>query len=154
EMSQHVTAPSDGHEQVTALTQTGSGQRIITAETGNLVIMPSKEIWMDLVKAETHIWDPHKPDQYDRTRNDRQRIRLPSIGTGFDSTQLSRSLRELSLRELIDQERLLQRSKSEDDRILRNLARVEIHKKFSIPFACIAFGVLGLPLGITNRRGG
>ncbi|HEX2059821.1 MAG TPA: LPS export ABC transporter permease LptG [Thermoanaerobaculia bacterium] len=32
--------------------------------------------------------------------------------------------------------------------------RVEIHKKFAIPFACIAFGVLGLPLGITNRRGG
>src|SRR5215212_5216404 len=34
------------------------------------------------------------------------------------------------------------------------MARVEIHKKFAIPFACIAFGVLGLPLGITNRRGG
>src|SRR5205823_8000403 len=28
------------------------------------------------------------------------------------------------------------------------------HKHFSIPFACIVFGVLGLPLGITNRRGG
>jgi LPS export ABC transporter permease LptG len=34
------------------------------------------------------------------------------------------------------------------------LARVEVHKKFAIPFACIVFGVLGLPLGITNRRGG
>jgi LPS export ABC transporter permease LptG len=31
---------------------------------------------------------------------------------------------------------------------------VEIHKKFAIPFACIALGILGLPLGITNRRGG
>ncbi|HUJ12143.1 MAG TPA: LPS export ABC transporter permease LptG, partial [Thermoanaerobaculia bacterium] len=34
------------------------------------------------------------------------------------------------------------------------LANVEIHKKFAIPFACVVFGILGLPLGITNRRGG
>lgn len=31
---------------------------------------------------------------------------------------------------------------------------VEIHKKFSIPFACFVFGVLGLALGIKNRREG
>ncbi len=30
----------------------------------------------------------------------------------------------------------------------------EIHKKFSIPFACFVFGVLGLGLGIRNRREG
>ena len=34
------------------------------------------------------------------------------------------------------------------------MARVEIHKKFALPFACLVFGILGLPLGITNRRGG
>jgi LPS export ABC transporter permease LptG len=31
---------------------------------------------------------------------------------------------------------------------------VEIHKKFSIPFACLVFGLFALPLGINNRRGG
>jgi LPS export ABC transporter permease LptG len=36
----------------------------------------------------------------------------------------------------------------------RNLARVEIHKKFSIPMACLVFGLFGLPLGFNNRRGG
>ena len=61
----------------------------------------------------------------------------------------------MDLRELLEQERKLSRSKiGENDRVARNMARVEIHKKFAIPFACIAFGVLGLPLGITNRRGG
>src|SRR6202022_3744287 len=34
------------------------------------------------------------------------------------------------------------------------LAHIEIHKKFAIPCACLVCGVLGLPLGITNRRGG
>jgi lipopolysaccharide export system permease protein len=31
---------------------------------------------------------------------------------------------------------------------------VEIHKKFSIPFACIVFVLVGAPLGIRARRGG
>jgi LPS export ABC transporter permease LptF/LPS export ABC transporter permease LptG len=30
----------------------------------------------------------------------------------------------------------------------------EIHKKFSIPFACLVFGLIGLALGVTNRRDG
>jgi lipopolysaccharide export system permease protein len=35
-----------------------------------------------------------------------------------------------------------------------NPYRVEIHKKFSIPAACIVFSVLGVPLGIRAHRGG
>jgi lipopolysaccharide export LptBFGC system permease protein LptF len=32
--------------------------------------------------------------------------------------------------------------------------RVELHKKFSIPFACLAFALLAAPLGIAVKRGG
>jgi LPS export ABC transporter permease LptF/LPS export ABC transporter permease LptG len=32
--------------------------------------------------------------------------------------------------------------------------RVEIHKKFALPFACLIFAILGLPLGATTRKGG
>jgi len=35
-----------------------------------------------------------------------------------------------------------------------NSLMVELHKKFSIPFACVVFGILGLPLGLKFRRGG
>lgn len=31
---------------------------------------------------------------------------------------------------------------------------VEMHKKFAIPFSCIIFGLLGLPLGISTRKAG
>ena len=40
---------------------------------------------------------------------------------------------------------------------LRNRTRrykVEYHKKFSIPFSCIVFVLLGAPLGLRSRRGG
>lgn len=38
----------------------------------------------------------------------------------------------------------------------RNIRRLEVeyHKKFSIPFSCIVFVLLGAPLGIRSRRGG
>lgn len=35
-----------------------------------------------------------------------------------------------------------------------NRFKVEIHKKFSIAFACIVFVVIGIPLGLNVRRGG
>ncbi|REJ82117.1 MAG: LPS export ABC transporter permease LptF [Acidobacteria bacterium] len=37
---------------------------------------------------------------------------------------------------------------------MRSLAMVNVHKKFSIPAACIVLGLFGVPLGFDNRRGG
>ena len=31
---------------------------------------------------------------------------------------------------------------------------LEIYRKFSIPFACVAFGLMGIPLGVQPRRSG
>lgn len=151
EMSANLTAPQD-QDDMAALSQQGAGQRVIVAKSGNLALIgPSKEIWMNLTGAETHVWDPRRTDRYDLTRNETQRIRLPSVGGSFDVSTLGRSLREMDLRQLLEQQR---KYAGENNRVARNMARVEIHKKFAIPFACIAFGIIGLPLGITNRRGG
>jgi LPS export ABC transporter permease LptG len=154
QMADNITAPAD-HEDAAALTGSGSGQRIIVAKAGNLALIgEDKQIWMNLGAAETHIWDPRKEERYDLTRNESQRIKLPSAGTTFDPNAIAKSFREMNLRELVEQERKFSTGANESDRYARNVARVEIHKKFAIPFACIAFGVVGLPLGITNRRGG
>jgi lipopolysaccharide export LptBFGC system permease protein LptF len=153
EMAASANASED-QEDIAALSQQGGGQRIIVANHGNLALIgPTKDIWMNLGGAETHVWDPRKPDRYDLTRNETQRIRLPSTSSTFDPNKLSRSMREMNLRELLEAKRQYDRG-GDSDRIARNIARIEIHKKFAIPFACIAFGILGLPLGITNRRGG
>ncbi len=138
-----------------------SGQRIIMAQSGNLsVLKRTNQVWMNLRNAQTHVWDPRRPDRYDLNRNAVQRILLPDKYASTDlAGQFAKSLREMNLRELLRQEQMLQnvtsrKSATELDRETYNLARVEIHKKFAIPFACIVFGILGLPLGITNRRGG
>src|SRR5262249_13574909 len=132
-----------------------SGQKIIVARSGFLSILPSKQVWMNLNVAENHLWDPRKPDRYDLTVNNFQRIRLPDR-SGDAATTYVRSFREMNLRELFEQARVtstamaLSRRTPADLRENYALAHVEIHKKFAIPFACVVFGVLGLPLGITN----
>jgi LPS export ABC transporter permease LptG/LPS export ABC transporter permease LptF len=138
--------------------QMRGGQKIVVAETGNLsIVNPGKQIWLNLRKAESHVWDPRKPDRYDLNRNELQRMRLPSrdmSGGALDQSQSARyirSFREMNLRELVEQTRMLRNT---PDREAYWAAKVQIHKIFSIPFACLVFGVLGLPLGVTNRRGG
>ncbi|MDP9192231.1 MAG: LPS export ABC transporter permease LptG [Acidobacteriota bacterium] len=154
EMSANLTAPQD-EEDLAALSQQGVGQRIILAKSGNLAVVgKSRDIWMNLTAAETHVWNARRADRYDHTGNESQRIRLPSVGNSFDVSTLGRSLREMDLRQLLEQQRKFSQGTGPSNRVARNMARVEIHKKFAIPFACIAFGVIGLPLGITNRRGG
>jgi len=137
------------------------GQKIVVAESGSLSILPtSKQVWMNLTNAYNHLWDPRKPDRYDLTKNKFQRMRLPDRSSDAGPSYV-RSFREMNLRELFEQSAVastaMARTRQGPSADLREnyaLAHVEIQKKFAIPFACVVFGVLGLPLGITNRRGG
>jgi Predicted permeases len=133
-----------------------SSNKIIVAESGSLSVLklkPTNQVWLNLKTAETHLWDPKKADRYDLNSNKVQRMRLPdkySESTGG----YQRSLREMSFRELMEQARWSQYARDPEARATYLAAKVEMNKMFAIPFACIAFGILGLPLGITNRRGG
>ena len=57
--------------------------------------------------------------------------------------------REMGLKELLKLSRERQRTKKSSTKI-----DVEIHQRFAFPFACIVFGLLGVPLGSCWRRGG
>jgi len=85
----------------------GVGKRaaeIIIAETGNLTILkPHNQVWLNLKTAETHLWDPKKPDRYDLNSNVTQRMRLPDHGASPLTHGVPRSLREMNLRELFQQ---------------------------------------------------
>ncbi|HEY4641765.1 MAG TPA: LPS export ABC transporter permease LptG [Thermoanaerobaculia bacterium] len=149
--AQVVDAAHKPANPASAIGQRG-GQRIIVARNGSIAtVKATRQTWLNLHNAETHVWNPKKPDQYDLNRNALQRILLPEKVPGESSTRTSRSFREMTLTELLRQVKELRHSV---DHETYNLARVEIQKKFAIPFACIVFGIVGLPLGITNRRGG
>lgn len=67
----------------------------------------------------------------------------------FPRTGPARGEREMSLGELRARAEQLERSGQSGHN-----PRMEIHQKFSIPFACLVFGLIGLGLGASNRRDG
>lgn len=154
-VAQQVDAAA-ANENAVPFSAARSSTRVVIAQNGTLsIVQPSKQIWMNLANAETHVWDPKKPDRYDRTINVTQRMKLPDKFGGDAATGVYvRSMRELNLKELLDQANIAAHMKGLVFEDLHRMAWVEIHKKFAFPFACLVFGILGLPLGITNRRGG
>lgn len=102
-----------------------------------------------------------RPEDMVTIRFDRQEIRLGLSKALREIEYEGRSFRSMNLRELtrkISQIRNDLRRGSQPYRdVLRqqlNRALVEYHKKFSIPFACFAFGLIGVPLGTLTRKSG
>jgi LPS export ABC transporter permease LptG/LPS export ABC transporter permease LptF len=125
-------------------------QRIIVAERGDISFTKlTKQLWLNLYNSETHMSAASKADRYDLNRNASQRFLLIDRLADADKNKSSvRSYREFTFLELWREHG---RAK---DPIDQRITLVELQKKLSIPFACLAFGIVALPLGITNRRGG
>jgi LPS export ABC transporter permease LptF/LPS export ABC transporter permease LptG len=125
--------------------------RVIVARRGSLALEGDK-LWLDLFSSVVHDVDPANPSRYRSNRNQFQRI---LFSEDIETTAQSRityekGLRAQSLTELLATARQMKNTSPQR----RRLALVEIHKKFSIPFACFAFAVVGIPLAETSRRGG
>jgi len=70
-----------------------------------------------------------------------------SIGGG--SGEIMKDSKEMSLTELISESR----TPGLKETALKEII-IELHKKFTLPFACIVFGIIGVPLGISKHRSG
>jgi len=118
----------------------------ITARDGRLYSNPNAmSVTLRLENGSIHTVDPGKSN-YRKTDFSTYDIQLDLASISAKPVEKSKT--ELKVRELIKK-----KSKLEDSKEYRELT-VELHKKFSVPFACIIFGVLGVPLGITSRRSG
>jgi LPS export ABC transporter permease LptG len=130
---------------------TTQSNRLTVAERGRVRIDDDGErVVLELEEAFVHEVDLSRPDNYQVSRHQRMEV---LVEDQFSTEQRARvtaakSVRELTLPELAAW--VGDRSLSAEN---RRLARVEIHKKFSIPFASLVFGIFALPLGFNNRRG-
>lgn len=125
--------------------------RVIVARRGQLTIEGDR-LWLDLFSSTLHEYDTADPSRYRTNRNDAQRILVAGDIGGSMAARVSyqKALRSQSLTELFETAHRVQTASPESFR----LAWVEIHKKLSIPFACFAFAVIGIPLAERSRRGG
>ncbi len=125
---------------------TPESPRVTFAEEGRLLVDRDKRtVSFYLRNAELHQVSQQKPEDYQRQAS--AEIWLPLPTANFfppEDFDVPRGARELGLSQL-------QTAYTETG---LPVYLTEIHKKFSIPFACFVFGVLGLALGIQNRRDG
>lgn len=126
-------------------------QRVIVARRGVLTL-EGERLWLDLFNSTVHEYEAEDPAHYRMNRSEAQRVLLAGDIWNSSSANVSyeKSLRAQSVGELLATARRMERESPENAR----LAWVEVHKKFSIPFACLAFAIIGIPLAESARRGG
>jgi lipopolysaccharide export system permease protein len=118
----------------------------IFAREGFLVSNPGdKEIVLRLLDGDIHRFEP-KTRTYQKMKFDAYDLKL-ELGKSLDAWGARLKDREMSSGEIGEKMRKMkilgQDTTSQE---------VELHKRYAIPFACIVFGLIGVPLGIQPRR--
>jgi lipopolysaccharide export system permease protein len=120
----------------------------IFAKEGFLTNDPkSQEVILRLFNGEIHRLNPGT-GVYQKVRFDTYNLRL-ELARAFTSIGRKLKDREMSIHDI---KQKMQKRKVLGEDITPQ--EVELHKRYSIPFACIIFGLIGLPLGIQPRRSG
>lgn len=130
----------------------GENNQITVADWGEVrVDQAGERVVLRLYNATRHKVNLNAPDRYEISRHKRLDLILEDQFTSEQKAKISvsKGIRELTIPELLE---LADDPAASEEQV--NLAQVEIHKKFSIPVACMVFGLFALPLGINNRRGG
>ena len=110
------------------LNQNSLPVKVTYARTGMLEAdLANKRILMHLYQARYQERDEKDPSNLRKIR---------------DGINMVEGTLPISLEELYEKEKKRQRSAS----------RTEINKRFSFPFACVAFAIIGVPLGVTAHR--
>jgi LPS export ABC transporter permease LptF/LPS export ABC transporter permease LptG len=123
--------------------------RVITARTGSLLIEREQErALLRLRNGVSHVFSVQDPRDY----NEQAFSRLDApidFQTLFPKLTLAKGDREMTLAELRAKIRELEASGRSRD---ADPYRVEVHKKFAIPGACLVFALLGVGLSLGSRR--
>ena len=101
----------------------------------------------------------NNPDEFRVTEFQQQQLALQmteDLKRGEFQNQTPRSMSVAQLKVFVGTLRSALKTSTNPDHTLQKLrfAEVEYHKKFSIPFACLALGLIGIPLGLMVKRSG
>jgi LPS export ABC transporter permease LptG/LPS export ABC transporter permease LptF len=116
---------------------------ITTAESGNIAFdEPNESIQFRLFNSSTHVVSPDIPEYEVILGSDAKTLSWPFPLPPPSATV---PIEEVTTREL------WKRLQGGDDDLAN---RATFHQRLAMPFACLAFALLGLPLGVTTSRGG
>jgi len=120
----------------------------IFAKEGFVVNDPkSHEVALRLIDGDIHRYEP-KSNVYQKVQFSTYDLRL-ELAKIFGSLEKKLKEHEMSVEEIKEKmAKMKQRGENTTPQ------EIEIHKRYAIPFVCLVFGLVGLPLGIQPRRSG
>ncbi|MFB3924022.1 MAG: LPS export ABC transporter permease LptF [Terriglobia bacterium] len=119
--------------------------KVTLAESGVLVNDPaSRRLTLHLERGTTHEIDPQHPERYSIASFTNTDIPIPQSQNGGTVSEW-RIPPALSLSDLLA---------ARSDPSQQRAATVEFHYRFALPVASLVLALVGIPLGISTRRGG
>jgi LPS export ABC transporter permease LptF len=135
--------------------------RVTTADSANVTSGGPGDLHLFMQNGGQHEISPTDPNQYNISTF--STTDLPIQNGSQDDTHLSRSdthMLALSLPELLRRGKpanaelgKLSDTPANRDKVTRPF-RIEFNRRFSYPFACLVLMLVGVPLGLSSKRGG
>ena len=124
-----------------------SSPRISLAREGLLVSQGPDTLDLHLTRGSTHETDPKNPDQYQISS-----FQTTDIPIGIPATQNGQEHEPASLGEMRVADLL--HSAQTSDPVARRWHLIEFHRRLALPTACIVLALVGIPLGLSSKKGG
>src|SRR5271155_5342734 len=121
--------------------------RISLAREGTLVSQGPDTLDLHLTNGSTHETDPKNPDQYQISTFQTTDIPLQVPTTQNGQEHEPTSLGELKVSDLLNTARTA-------NPVSRRWNLIEYHRRLALPTACIVLALVGIPLGLSSKKGG
>ena len=124
-----------------------SAPRISLAREGLLVSQGTDRLDLHLTNGSTHESDPKNPDQYQISTFQTTDIPIQIPAAQNSPEHEPTSLAEIKVTDLLRMARTA-------DPATRRWSLIEYHRRLALPTACIVLALVGIPLGLSSKKGG
>ncbi len=121
--------------------------RISLAHEGMLVSQGADTLDLHLSDGSTHETDPKNPDQYQISTFQTTDIPIQVPNAQNSGEHEPTTLGETSSGELL-------RIGAGSDPVTSRWHMIEFHRRLALPSACLVFAMVGIPLGLSSKKGG
>jgi LPS export ABC transporter permease LptF/LPS export ABC transporter permease LptG len=129
-------------------TSTPSAPRITLAQQGILVSEGPETLHLHLTDGSTHEIDPKFPDRYQISTFVQTDIPIPVPQADNTKEQEPVPVSQMGTWELWRQ------TKAQKDPALARWYLIEFHRRFALPTSCLVLALVGIPLGLSSKKGG
>jgi len=126
---------------------TPSSPRVTLARQGILVSEGTDTLHLHLTAGSTHETDPQSPDHYQISTFQQTDLPIPVAQADNKQEQEPAPVTQLGTRELPLQARKV-------NSVSARWYFIEFHRRFALPAACIVLALVGIPLGLSSKKGG